>query len=49
MISLSPRQISSLKSFIDLSNLKELFLMDNIIENVDEIDYLKSCNKLNVL
>ena len=43
IISLSSNKVSSLKPFKDLPNLKELFLRDNIIENVDEIDYLKSC------
>ena len=49
VISLSSNKVSSLKPFKDLPNLKELFLRDNIIENVEEIDYLKSCNKLNAL
>ena len=49
IISLSSNKISSLKPFRDLPNLKELILRNNIIENVDEIDNLKKCDKLNSL
>ena len=49
IISLSSNKISSLKPFCNLPNLKELILRNNIIENVDEIDYLKTCDNLNSL
>ena len=49
LISLSSNKISSLKPFQNLQNLKELILRNNNIENIDEIDFLKTCNKLNFL
>ena len=49
IISLSSNKISSLKPFMSLPNLKELIIRNNNIEKVDEIDYLKNCDKLNSL
>ena len=49
IISLSSNKISSLKPFKNLPNLQELILRNNNIENIDEIDFLKTCNKLNSL
>jgi len=49
IISLSSNKISSLKPFMNLQNLKELIIRNNNIENVDEIDYLKNCDKLSSL
>jgi hypothetical protein len=41
VISLSANKISSLKPFEKLGNLKELYIRNNNISNIDEIDYLK--------
>ena len=49
IISLSANKISSLKPFQDLGDLKELYLRNNNISNIDEIDYLKKCNNLKSL
>ena len=49
VVSLSLNQITSLKPFQNLQNLKELYLRKNNISNIREIDYLKQCLNLKIL
>ena len=49
IVSLSSNKINSLKPFNSLPNLKELFIRNNEIEKIDEIDYLQNCDKLKTL
>ena len=49
VVSLSLNQITSLKPFQNLHNLKELYLRKNNISNIKEIDYLKQCENLKIL
>ena len=49
VISLSANKISSLKPFEKLGNLKELYIKNNNISNIDEIDYLKDNANLKAL
>ena len=48
-ITLSTNKIKSLKSFSKCLELRELFLRKNLIENLNEINYLIHCSKLKVL
>ena len=48
-VSLSLNKITSLQYFRSCSNLKELFLRKNKIDNLREINYLKNLPNLKVL
>ena len=43
VVSLSLNQISTLKPFQNLHNLKELYLRKNNISDIKEIEFLKQC------
>jgi len=49
VVSLSVNKIKTLKSFANLSNLRELYLRHNLISNLNEIKYLIDCQNLSVL
>jgi hypothetical protein len=49
VIGLSVNRIKTLKYFANCSNLSELFLRKNCIENLEEIKYLKNCKMLKIL
>ena len=48
-ITLSTNKIKSLQCFLFCLELRELFLRNNLIENLSEINYLKVCTKLKIL
>ena len=49
VVSLSVNKIHSLKPFANLKNLKELYLRQNAISNLNEIKYLTECDNLTKL
>ena len=49
IVSFSVNNISSLRPFSTLTNLRELYLRRNLISNLNEIKYLSDCEKLQVL
>ena len=49
IVSLSVNKIRTLKPFANLQNLRELYLRQNLISNLNEIKYLTDCQNLNVL
>ena len=49
IVSLSVNKIHSLKAFQNLRNLKELYLRQNAISNLNEIKYLGDCDNLTKL
>ena len=49
IISLSVNKIRSLKPFANLHNLKELYLRNNLIADIREVQYLEGCENLKIL
>jgi len=49
VIGLSVNRIKTLKYFANCSNLSELFLRKNCIDNLEEINHLKNCKMLKIL
>ena len=49
IISLSVNKIRSLKPFTNLHNLKELYLRNNLIADIREVQYLEGCENLRIL
>lgn len=48
-VSLSVNKISTLAPFQNLSHLQELYLRNNSISNIEDINFLKGCKNLKVL
>ena len=49
IVSLSVNKIRTLRPFANLQNLRELYLRQNLISNLNEIKYLTDCQNLTVL
>ena len=49
IVSLSVNKIRTLRPFANLQNLKELYLRQNLISNLNEIKYLTDCPNLSIL
>ena len=49
IVSLSVNKIRTLRPFSNLQNLRELYLRQNLISNLNEIKYLTDCQNLTVL
>ena len=49
IVSLSVNKIKTLKPFENLQNLKKLYLRNNLISNLNEVQYLTNCNFLEIL
>lgn len=49
IISLSVNKIRTLKPFANLHNLKELYLRNNLIADIKEVQYLEGCENLKIL
>ena len=49
IVSLSVNKIRTLRPFANLQNLRELYLRQNLISNLNEIKYLTECQNLSVL
>lgn len=49
IVSLSVNKIRTLKPFANLNNLKELYLRNNLIADLREIQYLTKCENLKIL
>ena len=49
VISLAVNKINTLKPFSRLNSLKELYLRQNRISNLSEINFLKNCKRLTIL
>ena len=49
IVSLSVNKIRTLRPFAHLENLRELYLRQNLISNLNEIKYLTECQNLSVL
>ena len=49
IVSLSVNKIRTLRPFANLQNLRELYLRQNLISNLNEIKYLTDCQNLSVL
>jgi len=49
IVSLSVNKIRTLRPFSNLQNLRELYLRQNLISNLNEIKYLTDCQNLSVL
>ena len=49
IVSLSVNKIRTLRPFASLQNLRELYLRQNLISNLNEIKYLTECQNLSVL
>ena len=49
IISLRVNKIRSLKPFANLHNLKELYLRNNLIADIREVQYLEGCENLKIL
>lgn len=49
VVSLSVNKISTLKDFVDMENLRELYLRNNLISDIREVKYLATCPNLRVL
>lgn len=49
VVSLSVNKLSTLKDFVDMENLRELYLRNNLISDIREVKYLATCPNLRVL